>query len=286
MKTRCYQAKFDVDHWKSSVTVNPKAPLIMKITTWNVNGLRAALKKEIWSWVRNQSPDVLCLQEIKVKPEQLSRKQHETFEREFSRVVWNSAERAGYSGVATFLRNGCQDIAYGMGKELFDHEGRIIKTQFRDFVLFNVYFPNGGRDLSRLAFKLDFYAEFLGLCDQLHHRGERLIICGDFNTAHKEIDLRNPKQNATTSGFLPEERYWIDRYLEHGFIDAFRALYPDRVQYTWWTYRFSARDRNIGWRLDYFLVSEALMESILDIKIQDEVLGSDHCPVTLTLKAS
>ncbi|MEJ2264227.1 MAG: exodeoxyribonuclease III [Anaerolineales bacterium] len=257
----------------------------MKITTWNVNGLRAALNKEIWSWVCSQSPDVLCLQEIKVKPEQLSGEQHETFEKEFSRVVWNSAERAGYSGVATFLRNGFEDVAFGMGNEKFDHEGRIIKTQFPGFALFNVYFPNGGRDHSRLAFKLDFYAEFLNHCDQLHHKGEQLIICGDFNTAHKEIDLRNPKQNATTSGFLPEERDWVDRYLEHGFIDAFRALYPDRVQYTWWTYRFSARDRNIGWRLDYFLVSKALIESVLDVIVHEEALGSDHCPVTLELRA-
>jgi exodeoxyribonuclease-3 len=257
----------------------------MRITTWNVNGLRAALRKEIWNWVRDSSPDVLCLQEIKVKPEQISSTQHETFKKDFQRALWNPAERAGYSGVATFLRNGYQDIAFGMGRESFDHEGRVIKTQFRDFTLFNVYFPNGGRDHSRLAFKLDFYAEFLNLCDQLHDRGERLIICGDFNTAHREIDLRNPKQNATTSGFMPEERDWIDRYLDHGFVDVYRALYPDRVQYTWWTYRFGARERNIGWRLDYFLISEGLMESVLDVRIQEEVLGSDHCPVTLTLKS-
>ncbi|HZD57241.1 MAG TPA: exodeoxyribonuclease III, partial [Anaerolineales bacterium] len=251
----------------------------------NVNGLRAALTREIWNWVREDSPDVLCLQEIKVKPEQISSAQHETFKQYFQQILWNPAERAGYSGVATFLRDGCQDIAFGIGSERFDHEGRIIKTQFRDFSLFNVYFPNGGRDLSRLAFKLDFYAEFLDLCDQLHDRGERLIICGDFNTAHREIDLRNPKQNLTTSGFRPEERVWIDCYLDHGFIDAYRALYPDRVQYTWWTYRFGARERNIGWRLDYFLISEGLVDSISDVTIQEGVLGSDHCPVTLTLRS-
>ena len=152
------------------------------------------------------------------------------------------------------------------------------------FRLFNVYFPSGQRGQDRVAYKLDFYAHLLALCDALHARGEKIVITGDFNTAHTEIDLRHPKENANTSGFLPEERIWIDRYLAHGFVDAYRQLYPERVQYTWWTYRVNARARGVGWRLDYFLVSESLMPRVEDVVIHEEVMGSDHCPVTLVLE--
>ncbi len=159
----------------------------------------------------------------------------------------------------------------------------MIWQRCADFILFNVYFPNGQRDHERLQYKLDFYAHLLEFCDQLHASGESVIITGDFNTAHKEIDLKNPKGNEKTSGFLPEERAWIDKYLEQGFVDAYRSLYPDKIEYTWWTYISNARARNVGWRLDYFLVSEPLMARVKDVVIHDEVMGSDHCPVTLEI---
>jgi exodeoxyribonuclease-3 len=171
----------------------------------------------------------------------------------------------------------------GLDAPEFDSEGRVICTRYPGFLLFNIYFPHGGHDLSRVPFKLDFYASLLELCDELHQSGEKVILCGDFNTAHREIDLKNPKENEIVSGFLPEERVWVDRYLEHGLFDAYRRLYPDRVQYTWWTYRFNARTRGIGWRLDYFLVSEGLVDQVQDVVIHEEVTGSDHCPVTLLL---
>lgn len=250
----------------------------MKITTWNVNGLRAALGKGLTTWAQSQAPDVLCLQEIKARPEQLTEEQRQT---PGYQVIWNPAERPGYSGVATWVRDEPLEVTLGLGESRFDVEGRVIRTRHPDFLLYNIYFPNGQRGQERVDFKLDFYARLLDICDDLHTRGEAVVITGDFNTAHREIDLKNPKENATTSGFLPEERAWIDKYLEHGFVDAYRHLYPERVQYTWWTYRFGARQRGIGWRLDYFLVSEALMHRVRDVIVHDDVLGSDHCPVTL-----
>jgi len=253
----------------------------MKIITWNVNGLRAFLKKGVHDWIAQQGTDVLCFQEIKAKPEQLEAKFIERFESLFSHLTWNPADRPGYSGVATLARTQPEDTQTGLGIGEFDNEGRVIMSTFPGFILFNLYVPNGGRDHARVPYKLDFYAALLDLCDTLHKQGKCLILCGDINTAHKEIDLRNPKENANTTGFLPEERVWIDHYLEHGFVDIYRYLYPERVQYTWWTYRFNARARNIGWRLDYYLISESLISRVQDVIIHDDILGSDHCPVSL-----
>ena len=253
----------------------------MKITTWNVNGLRAMLNKDGWDWVREYNPDVVCLQEIKAMPEQLSEAQHAQFEG-YS-PVWNPAERKGYSGTATFLKDNAPSST-GLGIDQFDHEGRTIRTEFEDFTLFNIYFPNGSRDHSRVPFKLDFYATLLEMCDEMHKNGEKVVICGDINTAHEEIDLKNHKTNHKTTGFLPEERAWITKYLEHGFVDAFRVLYPEREEYSWWSYRSNARANNVGWRLDYFLISEDLMPRVADVVIHTEVMGSDHCPVTMILK--
>jgi exodeoxyribonuclease-3 len=176
------------------------------------------------------------------------------------------------------------ETVYGMQSPDFDNEGRVIQTLFPDFRLFNIYFPNGGEENARVPYKLDFYACLLELCDRLHTAGEKIILTGDFNTAHQEIDLKNPKANEKSTGFLPEERVWVTRYLEHGFVDAYRSLYPEKVQYTWWTYRFNARAKNVGWRLDYFLVSESLMPQVEDVVIHDEIMGSDHCPVSLYLR--
>jgi exodeoxyribonuclease-3 len=253
----------------------------MRIITWNVNGLRAALGKGAWDWLQAQEADVVCLQEIKARPEQLSPDQLASFGR--YQAIWNPAERPGYSGVASFLRADCLETRCGLGNSLFDVEGRVIQTRQPGFILFNVYFPSGQRGYERVRYKLDFYACLLEACDALHAAGERVVICGDFNTAHREIDLRYPKQNQKTSGFLPEERAWIDTFLAHGFKDAFRELYPDRVAYTWWTYRLNARLKNIGWRLDYFLVSSSLMASVSSVEVHDDVTGSDHCPVALVL---
>lgn len=260
----------------------------MKIITWNVNGLRAALEKGALDWTLNQYADMLCLQEIKARPEQLS-PAHRQKLAVYPVIYWNPARRPGYSGVATLLSQPPQEIIYGIGDDEFDHEGRVIRTRHplaegdRSFLLYNIYFPNGQRGQERVEYKLRFYARLLEQCDRLHAQGEHIILTGDFNTAHREIDLANPKENETTSGFLPEERAWIDTYLEHGFVDIWRLLYPDRVQYTWWTYITNARRRNVGWRLDYFLVSQSLVAWVKDVVIHDEVMGSDHCPVELIL---
>lgn len=252
----------------------------MKIITWNVNGIRAALGKNALNWAFEQDPDALCLQEVKARPDQLSDEQHATFKLPF---IWNPAEKAGYSGVTTFYKNEPDEIVLGMGESSFDVEGRVIQTRWAGLRLFNIYFPNGQRGHDRVQYKLDFYAHLLKLCQSLHKEGEQIVITGDFNTAHMPIDLKNPKANEKTSGFLPEEREWVQKLLENGFVDAYRALYPDRVQYTWWTYRLNARARGIGWRLDYFLVSEALMPRVRDVIVHDGVMGSDHCPVELIL---
>jgi len=252
----------------------------MKITTWNVNGLRAILGKGFKEWMRTAAPDVLGLQEIKARPEQLTSEQ---LDFPGYRVAWNPAERPGYSGVATFSQKPPAEIQMGMHAPRFDTEGRLIRTRHRDLILYNVYFPNGQRGHDRVAYKLDFYAHLLVQCDHLHAAGENIIITGDFNTAHQPIDLRNPKQNEKTSGFMPEERAWVQNYLDRGFVDIFRYVYPDKVQYTWWTYISNARARNVGWRLDYFLISKSLVPRVKDVIIHDDVTGSDHCPVSILI---
>jgi len=253
----------------------------LKIITWNVNGLRAAINKGILEWLASQQADVICLQEVKARSDQVTDEQLSILDG--YQAVWNSAQRPGYSGVLTFTRVYPVEVRTVLGQEEFDSEGRLIAVRYPSFWLYNIYFPNGQRDHNRLDYKLRFYAELLTQCDRMHAEGESIIVTGDFNTAHNEIDLRNPKQNVNTSGFMPVERAWVDRYLQQGFADAYRELYPDRVQYTWWTYRLNARQRNIGWRLDYYLVSGSLMPSVVDVIVHDDVLGSDHCPVTLII---
>jgi exodeoxyribonuclease-3 len=253
----------------------------MKIISWNVNGIRAAMAKNALEWVWQQTPDVVCLQEIKARTVQLN---DEQLSRLKMPCVWNAAERSGYSGVATFFRDRPVETRPGLGNSKFDVEGRVLQTLHPGFRLFNIYFPNGQRGRERVDYKLEFYAELLSLCDGFHRAGEELIITGDFNTAHMPVDLKNPRENETTSGFLPEERDWVDKFLDHGFVDIYRRLYPDRIQYTWWTYRFAARQRGIGWRIDYFLVSEALVPRVQDVILHEDVQGSDHCPVELVLR--
>jgi len=253
----------------------------MKITTWNVNGYRAISGKGFPAWLEQTNPDILCLQEIKSKPVQLTEQQLNI---PGYTIHWNPAERPGYSGVATFLRKHPEQLVLGLGNPKFDVEGRVIQTVHDGFRLFNIYFPNGQRGKDRVDYKLEFYRELLALYDSLIAAGEEVIITGDFNTAHHEIDLANPKQNQETSGFLPEERAMVDEYVKHGMVDVFRHLYPEKVQYTWWTYITNARARNVGWRIDYYMISPNLVSRVADVQIHDDVMGSDHCPVSLILK--
>ncbi len=252
----------------------------MKISTWNVNGYRSILTKGFVQWFEENDADVVCLQEIKSRPEQVEEKY-----RNFPgcQSYWNPAAKAGYSGVAVFTRRTPLLSGFGIEDEEFDSEGRVIWLDFAGFRLFNVYFPSGQRGHDRVEFKLRFYSRLLGICDRLMADGMEIILCGDFNTAHTEIDLANPKSNKNTSGFLPEEREMISEYIRHGFIDIYRRLYPQKIEYTWWTYLTGARQRNIGWRLDYFLVSSGLADKVEGVEIHGSVSGSDHCPVSLTL---
>lgn len=252
----------------------------MKISSWNVNGIRSVLGKGLKEWLWTEAPDVLCLQEIKARPEQLNDEQ-----RDFSGygVIWNPAQRPGYSGVATFCKETPPVADTGFGEYVFDVEGRVIRTRHADFWLYNVYFPSGQRGGERYEYKLNFYDSLLKAFAPLMASGENIIITGDFNIAHTPLDLHDPIGNKKTSGFLPEERAWVDRYLSYGLVDIYRHFYPARAQYTWWTYRMTARQRNLGWRIDYFLVSESLVPRIKDVKIHDDIPGSDHCPISLVI---
>jgi exodeoxyribonuclease-3 len=252
----------------------------MKIYSWNVNGIRAAAKNGYSKWFKTCMPDILCLQETKAQPEQLD-EQLAYPKSYFS--YWNSARKRGYSGVATFSKTEPLALKYGLGIDDFDGEGRLIETWYKDFILLNIYFPNGKRDHSRVQYKLDFCDAVLDRCEYLKANGNNLVICGDYNTAHKEIDLKNAKTNQNTTGFLPQERAWIDKFIEHGYVDTFRQFNPEPGNYTWWTYRLSARERNIGWRIDYFFVNSNFKPAVKDAFILAQVYGSDHCPVGIEL---
>lgn len=252
----------------------------MRIISWNVNGVRAVERKGFLDWLVQEQPDVLCLQETKAQPEQLG---ESLLEPPGYHTYWHSAERKGYSGVATFSRQPL-DVQPGFGSPEFDVEGRVLISQHPGFALLNVYVPNGKRGPERLEYKLRFYDAFLHYCDGLHQAGKQLVVCGDLNTAHQEIDVARPKDNQHISGFLPEERAWLDKYLAHGFVDAFRAFHPEPEHYTWWSYVTRARSRNIGWRIDYFYVSQGLMRRVKDCVIMPDVMGSDHCPVALEIE--
>jgi exodeoxyribonuclease-3 len=256
----------------------------MRITTWNVNGLRAWLNKGGLESVQSIDTDVFCLQEIKSRPDQLDEAALARIQALFPSLTWNPAERPGYSGTAIWAKAAAPQTTLGLGIEQYDVEGRVITSRYDDFWLFNIYFPNGQRDLGRVPFKLEFYARLLDLCDDLHAKGQQVILTGDFNTAHTERDIKNARANSGATGFLPEERAWIDKYLAHNFADAFRDLYPDKVEYTWWSFMGNARKNNTGWRLDYYLISSPLYSRVVDVINHTAVMGSDHCPVTLVLR--
>ena len=253
----------------------------MKLVTWNTNGLRAATKKGVFDWVATNKADVLCVQEIKAKKEQIDLEPIYAIGYE---AAINPAERPGYSGTANFFSKKPDSIKLGFDNPKFDVEGRLIHFSYPEFELFNIYFPNGGQENKRVPYKLEFYEYLLGYCNEIRKKGKEIIITGDFNTAHKEIDLKNPNSNKKNTGFLPEEREWIDRYINDGFVDIFRTLNPEKEIYTWWTYRFGARAKNVGWRLDYYLVTAGVFKKTKDVIIHTEVMGSDHCPVSLILK--
>lgn len=252
----------------------------MKICSFNVNGIRAAAGKGFAEWVRKENPDILCIQETKAEPSQLDEniKSMEGYD-----SYWNSGTKKGYSGVAVYSKLNPVSIKNGFGIEKFDSEGRILEIDFDDFILFNIYFPNGQMSEERLNYKLEFYDAALEYFDNLKNQGKKLIICGDYNTAHTERDIKNAKANEKYSGFLPIERQWIDKFISHGYIDTYRALRPDEIKYSWWSYRFNAREKNVGWRIDYFFVSENLYNKVTGADILNDVTGSDHCPIVLYL---
>ncbi|MBN1265976.1 MAG: exodeoxyribonuclease III [Anaerolineales bacterium] len=250
--------------------------------SWNVNGIRAAQKKGFLDWIEQAQPHILAVQETKANPEQLD---PELLEIPGYHITWASAERKGYSGVAVFSKEDPLSVQIGLGIEKFDAEGRTIIADYGDFVLLNAYFPNGSRDHSRVPFKLEFYDAFLSYCENLRSQGRSVIFCGDVNTAHKEIDLARPKENQKTTGFLPEERAWLDEVTTAGYIDIYRDRHPEKTDvYSWWAYWGKARERNVGWRIDYFFITPELRDRVVNAQIHMDVLGSDHCPVSLTLR--
>lgn len=253
----------------------------MQIISWNVNGIRAAQRKGFLEWLAREAPDILCVQETKAMLDQLDL---ELVHPAGYHTYWNSAEKKGYSGVAVFSKVAPLRIEKGFGVNRFDTEGRVLTAEFEEFFLLNIYFPNGQRSDERLKYKLEFYDETLRFVRKLRKSGKEVIISGDYNTAHQEIDLARPRENEGVSGFLPVERKWLDQWIGEGHVDVFRAFNKDPGHYTWWDQKSFARERNIGWRIDYHFVSAGLMPRVKHAGILPEVMGSDHCPISLHLK--
>lgn len=254
----------------------------MNIISWNVNGIRAWHKKGKLEWLLQESPDIFCIQETKAEFEQIPKElqQIDGYHAYFD----HSKGRKGYSGVAIYTKIEPKKIEYGVNIADLDQEGRFISLFFDNFVLINTYFPNGGGGPIRLEFKLKYYDAFLDYVDDLVKKGHSVVFCGDVNTAHKEIDLARPKENVGNTGFLPIERAWVDKVVEHGFIDTFRMINGEvKDKYSYWDMKTFARDRNVGWRIDYFFVSSDLKDRVKKAYIMDEVLGSDHCPIALEI---
>ncbi|NMC36337.1 exodeoxyribonuclease III [Candidatus Beckwithbacteria bacterium] len=253
----------------------------LTLISWNVNGIRAIARKGFAPWLEKVQPDILCLQETKANPNQLDKslKNIPNYHSYFS-----SAAKAGYSGVATYTKIKPKQASFGLKYDGIDEEGRVALTEYDDFLLFNVYFPNGKASKERLAYKMKFYDEFLETVSKLTKQGKNVIFCGDVNTAHKPIDLARPKENETISGFLPEERAWLDKVIASGFIDTFRVFNQKPDQYSWWSQRTRARQRNVGWRIDYFFVNSVFAPKVTNAFIMPEVMGSDHCPIGIEIQ--
>ncbi len=249
----------------------------MRLFSWNVNGLRACIGKGFLDFFREADPDIFCIQETKLQPDQVK------LDIPDYQLYWNSAEKKGYSGTAIFTRIPPLDVRCGIGSPEHDREGRALTAEFRDFFLVNCYTPNAQRELARLDYRLDWEDRLLGYLGELE-KSKPVILCGDLNVAHQEIDLKNPGPNRGNAGFSDQEREKMTRLLGSGFVDTFRHLYPDTEgAYTWWSYMYRARERNAGWRIDYFIISEALLPRLADSRIWGQVTGSDHCPIELEL---
>ncbi len=248
-----------------------------KMISWNVNGLRACVQKGFPDYVKESDADIFCIQESKLQEGQID------LDLEGYHQYWNYAEKKGYSGTAVFTRQEPLSVAYGIGKEEHDKEGRVITLEFDSFYLVTVYTPNSQNELARLPYRMEWEDAFLSYLKELETR-KPVVFCGDLNVAHREIDLKNPRTNRKNAGFTDEERAKFSALLDAGFIDTYRYFYPDQEGvYSWWSYRFRAREKNAGWRIDYFCVSESLKEKLIDAKIHTEIFGSDHCPVELTI---
>lgn len=253
----------------------------MRLYSWNVNGIRACAKNGFLKWMAKTEADIICSQETKARPEQL---EPSLISPPGYRSYWAWAEKAGYSGVAIWSRTEPLDVQVGIGKPEFDSEGRVLIAEYKNFFLVNAYFPNSQPEHQRLKYKLHFCNSILKYCDTLQAKGKPVVLCGDYNIAHQEIDLRNPKQNIDCSGFLPEEREWMTDFLKSGYSDVFRKHEPGGGHYTWWSYRPGVRERNIGWRIDYHCVSDSFQDRVKKVWHEPQVMGSDHCPVGLELK--
>ena len=251
-----------------------------KLISWNVNGLRAAEKKGFLDWLAATDADLVAVQETKASPDQVSQA---LLAPTGYQAAWSSAEKKGYSGTVTYSRHAPLNVITGLGDPRFDSDGRVLIHEFKPFVFFNIYFPNGGRGPEWVAHKLAFYRRFLEVAQNYAQGGRPVVVTGDFNTAYAEIDLARPKENVAHSGFMPEERLGLGEFFEAGLIDTFRHLHPDTVKYSWWDQVTRARERNVGWRLDYFMVSSDLKDHILSADIHEDVMGSDHCPISLVL---
>lgn len=254
---------------------------MVKLMSWNVNGLRAVHKKGLFTEVLKEQPDIICIQETKMQEDQMPPELVEQLPD--YEINLASAERKGYSGVGTFSKLKSKSVRKGFGSGRFDTEGRVLINEFDDFTLFNIYYPNGKASSERLQYKLDFYDFFLDYVEKLRMEGKNLVICGDVNTAHKEIDLARPRDNETVSGFLPIEREWMDKFVGAGYVDTLRKFKPDPHIYTWWDMKSGARARNVGWRIDYFYVNQEFEDKVIEATVLPDYLGSDHCPITLTL---
>ncbi len=254
-------------------------PSLMRLISWNINGIRAVYRKGLLGFMKEYNADIYCFQEIKSNIIDIPR---ELKDIDDYNVYWFPAQKKGYSGVVSYTKIKPIKIRYGLGDSIFDAEGRVLTFEFNDFYLINAYFPNAQHGLTRLDFKIKFDELFLEYIEDLRNK-KPIIICGDFNVAHQEIDIARPKENEGNPGFTIEERRWMTKLLEHGYIDTFRLLHPDEIKYTWWSYRTKARERNIGWRIDYFIVSSELKNRIKEANILSNVMGSDHCPIELII---
>lgn len=254
----------------------------MKIVSYNVNGLRAALKKDWLGWLKEENPDVVCLQEVKATPDQIP--EIALLEEMGFEHYWYPAQKKGYSGTAILTKISPKHVEYGCGHEDYDFEGRIIRADFEDLSVISAYFPSGTTGDVRQDFKYRFLDDFQAYSNKLLVEKPNLVISGDYNICHRAIDIHNPKSNANSSGFLPAEREWMENFINSGYIDSFRELNPEPDQYTWWSYRAGARARNLGWRIDYNMVSEAMRSRIESSAVRPLAVHSDHCPVVLTLK--